>query len=533
MVEPRDPSSSRPGLARTVLSGVCLVLAAIYAGFADLKGIGTDEGFRLGIINGGRDFGANQPATAATWGDVLRANTPYAYQPLYFLIQNTVMRLGQTHDELVLKGVNVFFLWLSLQGLLALSHGWPLLPRLFALGLFALNAYLFMHVLQLREYIAGIAFYVWSTWLVLRLDRRALGRSWADTGWFAAYGVLLAAGFFTQTWAVFPAVAQGLFLVVRRTDDRLRFYAHLAVSYVIVLSLAYPYLQNHRQKVDIGQWGAPDTKLWPRLADGLELVLSGHTYGRYAAADFLFWFWLLLLGTGAVLLIRRRGAAQPDANRPEYLRQGLLLLLCLGISVAFQIGYFLKVDTLAVWPRYFALHYFFVLWLVVLAFKCLHDRATSPALPPATRRGWRIAVGACLAVLLAGGGFQTWSYHRNPYFDTGLSPRENWRVIGSALVPVLQPGDVVLTQDFLHAWTLTFTQPLSHRVLSFPKMGDSSFSGVPRFVYLESASNLAGRGEVVTRLAGIGFGMAREEVLPVGESPATSPAWRVVIFQRH
>ena len=67
---------------------------------------------------------------------MLKTNAPYAYQPLYFLIQNTVMRVGHTRAEAVLKGVNIFFLWLSLQGLLALSRGWPPVPRLFLLGLF-------------------------------------------------------------------------------------------------------------------------------------------------------------------------------------------------------------------------------------------------------------------------------------------------------------------------------------------------------------------------------------------------------------
>ena len=266
------PSGKSAGFDRTVLIVAGLLIAALYASQTNLKGSGTDEGFRLGIINGGHEYTASEPATQATWGDVLDANFPYAYQPLYFLIQNTLMRVGHTHHELVLKFVNVFFLWLSLQGLLALSRGWPLVPRLFALSLFSLNAYLFMHVLQLREYIVGLAFYVWSSWLVLQLDRRPLGRAWADVGWFAAYGVLLTLGFFTQSWVVFPAIAQGLFLIIRRAGDRLRFYAHLAVSYVIVVSVAYPYLQTHSQKVNIGQWGSAETHLWPRLADGFHLV---------------------------------------------------------------------------------------------------------------------------------------------------------------------------------------------------------------------------------------------------------------------
>jgi len=518
--------------APAMLAVACLLIAGLYCAFADLKGIGTDEGFRLGIINGGREFTAAEPGTQATWGEVLKAITPYAYQPLYFLLQNTVMRVGGTHDELVLKYVNVFFLWLSLQGLLALSRGWALAPRLCVVGLFALNAFLFMHVLQLREYIVGISVYVWSSWLVLRLDRRPLDRGWADTGWFAAYGGLLALGFFTQTWVVFPAVAQGLFLILRRAGDRLRFYAQLAVSYVIVLSLAYPYLVGHRQKVDIGQWGTPGTLLWPRMADGFHFVLSGHAIGRSPAADFFCGFWLLLLAAGAGLLARRKFPALEPSARREYQRQGLLMLLCLGVSVVFQIGYFLKVDTLSIWPRYFALHYFFLLWLVGLAFKCLHDLATTPAVPAAARRWLKSAVAIVLAVLVANGIFQTWSYHRDPYADSGLNPENNWRVLSAELARVIQPGDVVLTQDFVHAWTLTFTRPLPNKVLSVQKMGDGSFDRVDRFLYLESDPNPAARAAIVDRLAGLGYGAMQEVVLPATGTVTSIPAWRILVFQR-
>ncbi len=63
METPREQSPSRPGATRAVLAVLCLLIAAVYGGFADLKGIGTDEGFRLGIINGGREFTADEPGT--------------------------------------------------------------------------------------------------------------------------------------------------------------------------------------------------------------------------------------------------------------------------------------------------------------------------------------------------------------------------------------------------------------------------------------------------------------------------------------
>ena len=48
------------------------------------------------------------------------------------------------------------------------------------------------------------------------------------------------------------------------------------------------------------------------------------------------------------------------------------MLLCISVSLAFQIGYFYKVENLSVWPRYFIIHYFFLTWLLALAFCYLH-----------------------------------------------------------------------------------------------------------------------------------------------------------------
>ncbi len=539
MKDPADqPRSGRAGSHRSItatiiLTAVCLGIAAIYAAMANLKGIGTDEGFRLGIINGGKEFVASEPGSKATWQDVLAAGNTYAYQPLYFLIQNSIMRVGHTHDEQVLKFVNVIFLWLSLQGLLALSRGWQLVPRLFLLGIFSLNAYLFMHVLQLREYIVGIAFYVWSTWLVLRLDHRILGRSWADVGWFASYGALLAIGFYTQLWVIFPAIAQGLFLAVHRVGDRVRYYAHLALSYVIVLSLTWPYLQTHSQKVNVGRWGSADTPLWSRLADGFHLVLSGHQFGRVPAAEFFFWFWLALAAVGAALLTIRRFWIVPEASSQEVKRQALLVALSLCVAVAFQIVYFYKVDTLSVWPRYFALHYFFVMWLVVLAFKALYDCATAGRLPTYGRLACQIGTGAAFAVMIVSAIFQVRSYHHDPYLDSGLSQDDNWRVLNAGLFRVLKPGDVLLTQDFLHAWTLTFTHPFPNPVVSVPKIGSGPYESAERFVYLEYGPYHPSRADLAAKLAGFGFITFHEVKLAAGNSAGTLPNWSVLIFQRH
>ncbi|MDB6079098.1 MAG: hypothetical protein JWO82_2845 [Akkermansiaceae bacterium] len=521
-------SASAPRFPRFVPVVACLAILATYVTLIDLKGISTDEGLRVGIINGGEPFLTVEPSPRATWDAVIAANSFSAYQPLYFLIQNSLMRLAGTHSAIFFRGVNIFFLSVVLAGLLALSAGWRLAPRLFLLGLFGFNAYLLMHVLQIREYIVGVAFYVWSTWLVLRLDRRPLGRAWADVAWFAAYGLLLTFGFFVQSWVVFPAIGQGLFLVLRRRGDWLRFHAHLALSYVIVLSVTWPYLQQNHQKADVGRWGAEGTALWPQLSDGFHLVLAGHLAGQSRFTDFLFWFWPLVAGVAAALLFSGRFAARPGMPDREFKRQGALVLLCSAVSLAFQIGYFLKVENLSVWPRYFVIHYFFLTWLVALGFNYLHELRAASFAP----RRLAVLLGALGMMLVASAIFQTHSYYQAPYLDTGFSRNSNWRGWGRELVQVARPRDAVLIHDFVQRSTLTFTQPIPQRLILLPELEASDLHAVDRVVYLDSSQSLAERGVLQSRLAAMSFPRMQEIALHGAEDGTVLTDCRLLVFSR-
>src|SRR3954469_15773657 len=95
-------------LPRFVLGAACLAILATYVALIDLKGISTDEGLRAGIINGGEPFLSTQPSPRATWDAVIAANSFSAYQPLYFLIQNSLMRLAGTHGVIFFRSVNIF-----------------------------------------------------------------------------------------------------------------------------------------------------------------------------------------------------------------------------------------------------------------------------------------------------------------------------------------------------------------------------------------------------------------------------------------
>ena len=518
--------------ARTLLTAACCLIIAAYVMLIDLKGINTDEGLRLAIINGGEPYTQNQLSTHATWKQVLATNSHWAYQPLYFLIQNSLMRVSGTHDVVFFRLVNVFFLWVSLQGLLVLSRGWQLFPRLFLLGLFGFNAYLFMHVLQIREYMAAVAFYIWSSWLVLRLDVRRLERPWMDAAWFSVYGGLLVLGFYVQSWVVFPAIGQGLFLIARRRPAPWRFLGLLAFSYTLVLAATLPYLLTHPQKIQVGRWGTTGSELWPQLSVGFHLVLAGHATGQFRFTDFLFWFWLtFILGT-FVLFFRGKSAALPCENRGEVMRQGLLMLLCSGVSLAFQIGYFYGVENLSLWPRYFIIHYFFLTWLIALGFNHLRILRQAKGTSVWVRHGLSAATGIVAVTMLASAVFQVRSYYRDPFLDTGLSRSSNWQNLTAGASRIMRPADAFVFHDFISRSTFTFTRAPTNRVLLLEELPASALESVERLVYLESSESPAEKNQIAGRMATLGFKSCR--VIPLQAADGQSPLndWRAVAFSR-
>lgn len=532
-LEPHSPSG-QAGRRRDqpLVTLVCFLVIAAYVLMCDLKGINTDEGLRLSIINAGQPYRLDPPTRGNDWEQVLAAGQPFAYQPLYFLIQHTVMGLAQSHSSVLLKLVNIGFLWLSLQGLLALSREWRLLPRLFLLGAFSFNAYLFMHVLQIREYILGVAFYIWSTWLVLRLVERKLSLGWADSAWFAAYGILLVLGFYVQTWVVFVALGQGLYLVVWRQADRWRFYAHLALSYQIVLIATLPYLHTNNQRVDVGRWGREGSELLPQLSDGFRLVLTGHLSGHSAFTSFLFWFWLAVMGGAGALLMGRQHPTVAPESLAAIRREAPLMLLSMACPLLFQIGYFYRLDNLSVWPRYFIIHYFFLLWLLALAVRFLHEMGGSPAISPRFRRDLKASVGAILVVLIASTAYQTGSYYRDPFFDTGMNRLFNWRILAAEIARQLQPDDVLVAHELLNRSTLTFTRPVPNPVLMLSELKVHDFTAVSRVVYLEPASFIPDRAALGAQLADLGFPRMETVQLRSGDNQGHLPDWHLLVFRR-
>ena len=518
-----------------ILAAVCMIAIIACVLMMNLRSIHTDEGMRLGIINGNQGYSLNEPTIQATWADVIKANTSSAYQPLYFLLQNTLMRVAQTHDIAFVRFTNIFFLWVCLQGLISLSRNWPLVPRVFGLVLFSFNAYLISHVLHIREYPMALAFYVWSTWLVLKLDQRPLDRTRTDLALFAFYGVLMVAGFYTQSWVVFPCIGQGLYLWVRNRRRWRRFYAHLLVSYAIVCFATIPYLLANPQKVDNGRWGSLGTELWPQLSTGFHLVLSGNLPQPYPFSTPLLWSWITVIGLGLWLLFRRNQKVNEavESDRSRTIRQhGALMVACILVSLSFQLHYFFRVDNLSLWPRYFVVHYFFLNWLVVLAVLRIHHETTHATGHTLWRRGWQTVMGAIGAIVLSSAVYQVISYYRNPYLDTGMSAQSNWNTWAREQSLHIRPGDIVLSHDYISRATLTFTQPLTNPVILPHELPEFDSSQAERVVYLESSYAKHEHEQLVAYAAAAGF--TRLETFPVHTTDGTQTIdlWVVLVFSR-
>jgi len=462
---------------------------------------------------------------------VLEANTPYAYQPLYFLIQNSLMRVTRWHSLNFFRSVNLVILGLCLWGLLKLSQNWRLPPRLFLLGVFSFNAFLFMHVLQIREYIAGVAFYIWSTWIVLALDRRNLDRPVADAAWFVGYGGLLTAGFYLQSWVVLPAIGQGLFLVLRRRATWWRFVSLLALGYAIVLAATVPYLVTHQQKINVGLWARETEPVESHLFNGFHLVLSGHLPNIARFSNFLFWFWLATIAGGAFLYLWDKTSAPAQETAVISRRQGLLMILCITTSLIFQIYYALKIENLAVWPRYFVIHYFFVVWLIALSFRYLWELSVAGGSRWAQRS--LVLVAGTLGVVLASSAvFQTRSFYRNPFLDTGLNRISNWSNLGAGLSRILRPGDAVVMPDFITRSTLAATWPLPHSILLLSELKSHPGAATARVVFVEPVWQRNQRDNLIQQMQARGYSFRADETLQTPDGTSPVPDWRLLIFDR-
>src|SRR5579872_3908424 len=230
-----ESSSAR---SRTLLA--LWFIAIIYVLSLDLKGIWTDEGNRYKLLAGGQTWQEyNQSHSFGPSSGVITAvDAGSQYFPLFYLIDNAVIRLAKSYSDLLLRVVNVLWLLLSLQGLLRFFRNYSEMTRLFALMIFALNGYLMMHVLQVREYPMYLALLIWSSCLLFEILELPPGVAWRRK-WplLAGYGVLAGLFFYSQPYSVFALAAQFAMLLTVKVN-RSSFFRQMLLSYTIAAAIA-------------------------------------------------------------------------------------------------------------------------------------------------------------------------------------------------------------------------------------------------------------------------------------------------------
>ena len=116
--------------------------------------------------------------------------------------------------------------------------------------------------------------------------------------------------------------------------------------------------------------------------------------------------------------------------------------------------------------------------------------------------------------------------------DTGLSRESNWRILARELSLVLEPDDVVLTQEFINRSTLSFTRPLAHRIIILAELEEADLGAANRLIFLEYVTQILQRAELAARASRLGF--SHQQVLPVhaSDGQAARHEWRFVVFTR-
>ncbi len=464
---------------------VILAIFIVYLSVIDIKGVWTDETLRLGVMNGGQQFTSDGVGTSADLEAVARQIAFYPHQPLYFLLQNVVMRITQSHDAVVLRMVNVIFLFAGLVGILAFVKRWRPIPQIVALSVFAFNSYLMMHVMQIREYTLGITVMIWTSYFALRLFRLDLRSIPTALPWFVGYGLLLCIGFFNQSWIVLAAVPQGLFLL-SRSEQRFRFYTLMIVPYAIVGVTTIPYVLEHQNKMNVGQWDIENTadRLWSGLLNGYHLVLGGAPADASLFINGLAAFWggVIALGIGVLMVPRLRPVIQ-RAEPQTVAITALAGLTCL-FMLSFQVVYFFKVDALSVWPRYFAIYYFYLMILIALAFNSLYSLASDWGLIGLGKVSSQAMTLIVMVMTVVSAVGQTYNYRRDPYYDTGMTKTCNWVQLTNRLNAAVARDDTILAHDFLFASTLTYVRPFANRVISLTDVQAGKVELGARVAYL-------------------------------------------------
>ncbi len=447
------------------LWGCICICVCLYFLFSDLKGIWTDEGIRLMAMNGNRLFSSQYWGTSATTKDVLHTVSLHTgYQPMFYVIENWVMRIAQSRDLVLLKAINILTIAACMVVTLQMTKEWPFAIRLFLILTTYFSSLMFMHVLQVREYPLGFLFLAATYFSTERLMRRQTRRFAADILPYGAFGLLIGMASLNSFW-ILPASCGACAALILTSPKPWTMLTRVAVTAAAVACLI------ELERIGVGLGGKIDVGIWEgnatydRFVSGASLGLSYAALGYLAPIGSVQFAagWLtsiILVIFGGVLLARQTRDGRSYSLMERHCAISAAMIVSL---LAFQIFYFVvRHDALAIWPRYFFQHFWLLHTLMAATLGVLASR-----LKDSTTRGKPLYLG-CLttivviaAVGLVEGGPR--AYRKAPFDDTAMGPSCQWRLVGP-LVRDFSGSDPIVFSRLLEAGTITFSAKFSNQM---------------------------------------------------------------------
>jgi len=441
-------------------------IAILYFLSIDLKGAWTDEGYRYILLSGGQRWSeSNRSGSFGSFSNVITViHRNSQYVPLFYLIDNAVIRIAKSHSDLLLRMVNLLWLMLSLQGLLRLFRNYTEGTRLFAMSTFALNGFVLMHMMQIREYPLYLALQIWSSCLLMEIlelpPNVARRKEWPL---FAGYGALMGLFFYTQPYAVFTLAAQVVMALARKRNVLVSL-REMALSYVIAAAAITPWIiLRLRSGMNVGHWDTrPQTLavLVESLKTGFGSLLIYNSWtGHPLMQSFVV---VVVIGIPLAWIFAARSGEAPD-------RRAVYALLTCTFFFIFQVAYFFLNEPLSVWPRYFVGYSVGYVVLATCAFS-FFQRSVAKR----NQWYWRGLSPVILTFACISGLQQVRLYRDDPFLDTYMSAACNWRGTGLAMLRHVRPDETVVYYNPLLAWTINLSYPLFPNELSYSDVADSS-----------------------------------------------------------
>lgn len=459
------PTSLLDRCRTAILWGSICICVCLYFLFSDLRGISTDEGIRLLVINGNRLFSTDYLGTPATTSEVLKSVFYYTgYQPMFYVIENWVMRLGESRDLVLLKSVNILIITACMVISLQMTKEWRFVPRLFLIVTTYFSSLMFMHVLHVREYPLGFLFLAAVYFSTERLMRRTPRRFAADILPYGAFGLLIGLATLNSFWIV-PASCGACAALVLTSTRPWATLGRIALAAAIVGCIigATDLVLGLDGKINVGRWDPDQT--YEHFTSSLLRGLSSASLGYFAPAQSTEYaagwvIFIVFITFGGILLVKqtRDGRSCDTVERHCAISTAMIVSL-----LAFQIFYFvIRRDALSSWPRYFFQH----LWLLHVLMA-----ATLGVVAERLRKGGTLSKLLCLgcstAIIVLGAACLTKggpiAYRDEPFDDTSLLHGCEYRTL-APLVRDFSGSDPIVFTRRLDAVTITFSADFSNRM---------------------------------------------------------------------